>query len=160
MSHATLAALPGARRLDGVTAAILVTLQAVFMTALMVPTGPVHHPLWVPALLVVAGAAWLAWTLAVNPPHNIHIRPIPKPGGRLVTTGPYRLVRHPMYFGVLLFCAGPPLLWPSWWKLAAWLALVAVLWTKARREETALCACFPEYPAFRRARRFLIPGLW
>jgi protein-S-isoprenylcysteine O-methyltransferase Ste14 len=45
-------------------------------------------------------------------------------------------------------------------KAAAWLMLFAVLFTKGRLEEAALLARFPEYEAYRRGRRFLLPGLW
>ena len=104
--------------------------------------------------------AWLAWTGTANRPGNFNVRPDPKPGARLATGGPYRLVRHPMYSGVLLTGAGCVVIWPVWWKLATWFALAAVLIIKARREEIGLARQFPEYDAYRRGRQFLVPWLW
>lgn len=51
------------------------------------------------ASLILAGAsiALAIWTLVHNQPGNFNIRPTPKTWGTLVTTGPYRWIRHPMY---------------------------------------------------------------
>lgn len=150
---------PG-RQAGGVVARLLVTLQLALIVVLFLPLGADRGRLGLAFWVMAAGACWLAWTLAVNPPANIHIRPVLRTGGRLVTTGPYRLVRHPMYLGVLTVCAGPVCLWPGWLKAAAWLLLVAVLLAKARLEERALAAQFPEYEGYRRGRHFLVPGVW
>ena len=75
----------------------------------------------------------------------------------LVTAGPYRLVRHPIYTGILLGAVGTAvaLSWP-------WLAVVALLGTyfvhSAFVEERNMTARFPEaYPAYRRTSRMFIP---
>ena len=141
-------------------ARLLVTLQFGLIGVLFFPQATEHGRLGLAIGVMAAGAGWLAWTLAVNPPPNIHIRPVLKTGGRLVTTGPYRVVRHPMYLGVLLVCAGPAVFGFSVLKVAAWLALGGVLAAKGRIEERALAARFPDYDAYRGGRRFLLPGLW
>ena len=142
------------------TARLLVILQLMLIVVLFLPWGAGRGQPGLAGTVMAAGVCWLAWTLAVNPPGNIHVRPVPKSGGRLVTTGPYRLVRHPMYLGVLVVCAGPGCLWPAWWKLAAWLSLFGVLLVKARLEERALTAQFPGYAGYRSGRHFLVPGVW
>jgi protein-S-isoprenylcysteine O-methyltransferase Ste14 len=143
-----------------VTARLLVALQLVLIVVLFLPWGAGRGRPGLAGTVMAAGVCWLGWAVAVNPPGNIHIRPVPKAGARLVTSGPYRLVRHPMYLGVLVFCAGPVCLWPEGLKISAWLLLFVVLLAKARLEERALKAQFPEYEGYRRGRHFLVPGVW
>jgi protein-S-isoprenylcysteine O-methyltransferase Ste14 len=86
------------------------------------------------------------------------LTPFPRPRrtGELVTQGPYRLARHPIYGGGILFFAG-------WALFSAPLALVGVvaltaLWhRKSALEERLLAERFPDYDAYRRAtpRRFV-----
>ena len=80
-------------------------------------------------MLALASVALAAWTLAHNRPGNFNIRPAPKAQGHLVTTGPYRWIRHPMYTSVLLGAAA--LAWTSGlligWASSSALAVVLVL---------------------------------
>ena len=133
---------------------VLVALQFVLMILVMARfdvsgVGPWHF-IFLPAGLAVG--AWALWT---NRPDNINIRPEPKPGGTLVTGGPYRFVRHPMYLAVMLFSAGfvghDPLQW------LALGALAAVLFAKARREERLMVLAHPGYAEYRARTRAIIP---
>ena len=85
--------------------------------------------------------------------------PDPKPGAALVTRGPYRRCRHPLYQAILLCSLGVVLALGSLLHLALLLALVAVLGGKARREEGQLLPLHPDYPAYRAATPAIIPGL-
>ena len=80
---------------------------------------------------------------------------------RVVSSGPYAFVRHPMYSGVMLFFVGVPLLLGSWWGLAI-APLFAVLFAvRARIEERALVEGLPDYADYAaRVRYRLVPGLW
>ena len=86
-------------------------------------------------MLALASVALAAWTLAYNRPGNFNIRPAPKAQGHLVTAGPYRWIRHPMYTSVLLGAAA--LAWTSSPLIgcATWSALVIVLLLKSTLEE-------------------------
>ena len=123
---------------------------------------PLTAQVWaLPALALLACATSLGvWTLAHNRPGNFNIRPEPKASGRLVTGGPYRYMRNPMYSALLLFAAAEVVAYADPWKIACWIILALVLLAKALLEERGLRAAFPGYAAYaQRVRRF-IPGLF
>ena len=138
---------------------LLVTAQFALIAWLIWPLTP---QAWsAPALGLVAGAALLGvWTLAHNRPGNFNIRPEPKASGQLVTGGPYRFVRHPMYSALLLFAAAEVVAYADAWKSLAWLALAAVLFAKAMLEERGLRAQFAGYAAYAEKVRRFVPGLF
>ncbi len=86
--------------------------------------------------------------------------PFPKEGAPLIQSGPYALVRHPIYSGLLIGSAGIALLASGWltWIYAA--ALFLLLDFKTRREERWLSAKFPEYGSYQRRVRKLLPFLY
>jgi protein-S-isoprenylcysteine O-methyltransferase Ste14 len=123
---------------------------------------------WVPpvvssvgVLLAVCGALVGIWTLLHNRIGNFNVHPAPKSEGQLVTSGPYRHVRHPMYSAVLLVAAAAVLFYDAGInKIFCWLALLLVLWLKTLLEEQALTHKFPDYANYsRRAGRF-VPRLF
>ncbi len=109
------------------------------------------------AVSLFSGSALLAlWALAANRPGNFNIRPTPRLGGTLVTSGPYRWIRHPMYTSVLMLAAAAAVKSHQIFDAGLWLALLAVLMVKAGIEERALRMRFPTYENYQsRTRRFL-----
>jgi protein-S-isoprenylcysteine O-methyltransferase Ste14 len=82
-------------------------------------------------------------------------------GQRVVSSGPYRYVRHPMYVAVLLMFLASPLALGSTWALLPALLLPFVLAARARDEERLLAAELPGYAAYMERTRYrLIPGVW
>ncbi|MFM1747520.1 MAG: hypothetical protein RLZZ188_1186 [Verrucomicrobiota bacterium] len=138
---------------------VLVGLQFFAIGVLLLPLGAAGW-VWTGFAVALAGLMGVAWTVGYNRWGNFNIRPEPRPGGALVTTGPYRWVRHPMYLGSLVIGAGACIAGPEPWRIAAWPLLAAVLVAKARREERGLLGQFPGYAEYRRGRAFLIPGIW
>ena len=109
-------------------------------------------------VITLAGGslALAAWTLLYNRPGNFNIRPMPKVHGVLVTNGPYRWIRHPMYTSLLLGSAA--LAWTSSHVIAwaAWSALAIILFLKSRLEERWMSKKHPGYAAYTlRSKRFL-----
>jgi protein-S-isoprenylcysteine O-methyltransferase Ste14 len=78
----------------------------------------------------------------------------------LVTTGPYRFVRHPIYSGILLGLIGTSLAITLWGLIAA--ALVGAFFAySATREEKFLTGQFPDsYPAYKTRTKMLVPFIF
>jgi protein-S-isoprenylcysteine O-methyltransferase Ste14 len=82
-------------------------------------------------------------------------------GHKVVTTGPYAYVRHPMYSSVILIGAGVPLLLGSWWGLLAVPLFMLVLGVRATMEERMLKAELEGYEDYsERVRYRFVPLLW
>ena len=126
---------------------------------------PIHWPATARvALLVVGlfiGVIGLAFALWAARFLGAAFTPFPRPvPAGLVTSGPFAVVRHPVYLGLLgLFggislVAGPPALLLT--------LLLGILWAgKARLEERLLAEAYPEYPAYCRAvTKRLLPYLY
>jgi protein-S-isoprenylcysteine O-methyltransferase Ste14 len=82
-------------------------------------------------------------------------------GQSVITTGPYALVRHPMYVGVLILIAGVPLALGSWWGLAILLLTVPGLMWRITDEEKLLRQDLRGYTEYaQRVPYRLLPGVW
>ena len=109
--------------------------------------------------LITAGVALgLSGIAALG--HNLAAVPRPKPGATLVERGPYRYVRHPMYAGAALAAFGWALSVHGWLTLAYAAALVVFFDVKARREEEWLRDEIPEYAAYQKRVRRLLPFVY
>jgi protein-S-isoprenylcysteine O-methyltransferase Ste14 len=82
-------------------------------------------------------------------------------GQRVVASGPYAIVRHPMYAAALVMLAGTPVALGSWWGLLALVPMTfAVVW-RLLEEERYLERALPGYAAYRRRVRYrLLPFVW
>ena len=79
----------------------------------------------------------------------------------MISSGPYALVRHPMYAFALFLTVGAPLLLGSLWGLA-WLGLfIPLLAARALGEEVMLTAGLEGYADYAPRVRFrMVPGIW
>ena len=107
------------------------------------------------ALAFASGVAFYRWG-AMTLGASLSPLVTPHPGGRLVTGGPYRLVRHPMYLGQLLIALGAPATLGCRFAYAVSFAAAIVLFVRVGMEENALARAYAEYPSYRaRSKRFL-----
>jgi len=91
---------------------------------------------------------------------NIDIRPIVKQNGALITSGPYYLVRHPMYSATLMVMIALVGEYYSNLRLAYLLALLIVLLFKIEYEEKGLVNHFPAYIDYIKKSKRLIPFIY
>jgi protein-S-isoprenylcysteine O-methyltransferase Ste14 len=111
--------------------------------------------------LIALGMAAIWQTFRYNSFAAPQVRVQVERGHRVVTDGPYRLVRHPFYASALLLLFGMPLLLGSWWGLATVPLIGASLAWRAIGEEQLLRRALPEYDEYAARVRFrLIPGIW
>jgi protein-S-isoprenylcysteine O-methyltransferase Ste14 len=144
---------------------VWVVSQVILLTAVIVLAfgfrgslpGSLVHPLGI-AILFIASFFGIAGLLCLG--GNLTPFPKPKRGSRLVQSGVYALVRHPLYSAVMLGALGWALASRSWPALLATIPLVIFFNAKATMEERWLVQEFPEYEVYaKRVKRF-IPCLW
>lgn len=126
------------------------------------------HWLPMPAALQVLGAALLLgsfYLFFLTFRENSYLSPVVRiqseRGQTVVSTGPYRYVRHPMYAAFVVFALGTSLLLGSWYGLLVGAILVLAMARRAVLEERTLRAELPGYAAYMdRVRYRLIPYVW
>ena len=106
---------------------------------------------------LIAAGLWLAFRGIRDLRDALTPLPYPRPEAELVEVGVYRLVRHPIYGGLVIAGVGWGLLTASPAAMAAAILLLAFFELKSRREEAWLEARFPGYAAYRARTRRLIP---
>jgi protein-S-isoprenylcysteine O-methyltransferase Ste14 len=120
------------------------------------------HSFWLTlcgaGLLLIASGCGLAGTSSLG--RNLTPFPKPSAGNRLVRTGIYGLMRHPLYTAVFCGAVGWALVWRSWPALLAALALAPFFDAKARQEECWLRQQFPEYSEYEQRVRRFVPWIY
>jgi protein-S-isoprenylcysteine O-methyltransferase Ste14 len=111
--------------------------------------------------MLVLSTGFIMWVMRENSFAAPVVKLQTERGHRVVSTGPYAWVRHPMYSGTVLFFIGAPLLLGSWWGLAMSPLFILLFAVRAGIEERALLAGLPGYADYAaRVRYRLVPGLW
>jgi protein-S-isoprenylcysteine O-methyltransferase Ste14 len=83
------------------------------------------------------------------------------PGQKVVSTGPYALIRHPMYSGALVLLFGTPLALGSWWGLLMFMPMLFTIAWRARDEERFLFKNLSGYKEYCQIVRYsLVPFAW
>jgi methyltransferase len=113
---------------------------------------------WTGLAIFLAGALLRVWCIrSLGRAWNARARV--DPGIRIVTSGPYRWIRHPNYLGVLLELVGLPLTGGAWWTLAFSAPLHVLVLVRRIRGEDALLFALPGYADAMGRKGALVPRL-
>ena len=107
----------------------------------------------------IAAALLMAWARITFGMRSFHAEANPTPGG-LVTSGPYRYFRHPIYAAILYFLWAGVAAHFSIRSVLIGLAATAMLGLRIRSEEVLLEAAYPEYAAYSSRTARVLPGVF
>ena len=110
--------------------------------------------------LMVVGTVLASAGLVALGANNLTALPYPRDEATLVTSGPYAIVRNPIYSGLILGSFGWGLWLNSWATLFFALGLFLLFDLKTRKEQAWLVERFPEYRAYNARVKKLIPWLY
>ena len=109
----------------------------------------------------VLGYTLVVWATASNAFFSQVVRIQTERGQTVATGGPYHFVRHPAYIGAILYELAIPVLFGSWWALAASGLAVILLILRTNLEDRTLQAELTGYVEYaRKVRHRLLPGIW
>lgn len=113
-------------------------------------------------LILLAGIALRGWSFRTMRGRYFSFTIAAGPGQPVVTSGPYRLLRHPGHAGFLLACAGIGLMTANWVAVAvlAVLPLALLAWRIRAEERALLDAAGERYSRYAAVRRRMIPLIW
>lgn len=137
--------------------------MVLFAIILLMPSiPPLGFPAWLKILglcVLIGGGVFGTWGLIAL---GRSLTPFPKPieGGTLVTAGPYRFVRHPIYAGLILGTLGWAIFRASLIGLVLAILLFVFFDLKSRQEERWLTETYSDYAGYQRQVRKLVPWLY
>ena len=112
-------------------------------------------------VMFILGAVFIHWAMLVNSHFEATVRIQNDRGHRIITTGPYKIVRHPGYFGAILWGISTPLIIGSVYGLIPGSVAGIVRIIRTSLEDKLLCKELKGYVEYtKRVRYRLLPELW
>jgi protein-S-isoprenylcysteine O-methyltransferase Ste14 len=147
------------RRGEGWVLLQLVLIGLIFVSA---KVEAVQLPVWLrlAGLVMIAAGGWVGTLAVLSLGKNLTPFPKPKEGGYLVSNGVYGLVRHPIYSGIIFGTLGWALLTGTLLGIGLVVILFLFFDLKSRREEQWLVEAYPDYPAYQRRVKKLVPFVY
>jgi protein-S-isoprenylcysteine O-methyltransferase Ste14 len=130
-------------------------------TGFFFPGGRAMAGFWIGLFIMVLGFAFRIWSV-ITLGASFRTTVETHTDQRVVSNGPYRLLRHPSYTGLLLMCFGYGIAVQNWLSLAFAIILpLAALLYRIRIEEAALVSSIgSDYVEYQRKTKKLIPWVW
>jgi protein-S-isoprenylcysteine O-methyltransferase Ste14 len=108
---------------------------------------------------VLLGYCFILWVFKENSYASRTIEVVE--GQKVITTGPYSIIRHPMYLGSLVMCLLTPIALGSWWAVPIFSLYIPLLIWRILNEEKVLLRDLPGYFEYCQERRYrLVPFIW
>ncbi len=150
---------------------ILLAIYSVLLVGMLVLAGlDAGRFSWAPVPLALQVLGWVGsacagiliwWTSSVNTFLARYVRIQEDRGHQVVSRGPYRFVRHPMYAAIMVFMPSIPLVLGSLWALVPAALICAIFVVRTALEDRTLQAELPGYAEYALKTKFrLIPGIW
>ena len=138
---------------------LLVTFQ-LSMLGYIAVSGPLFSKTWYGLVIEFAGIALAVWAILIMR-SNANVAPIPKQNGRLVTNGPYKAIRHPMYTAQVVAVFPLVIEHNTPYRMAALTILIITLLFKLHYEEKRLIAHFGQpYIDYQKASKRILPFIY
>ncbi len=111
--------------------------------------------------IVIAGYALVVWATGVNAFFSAMVRIQAERGHTVISSGPYRYVRHPAYVGMILVVLGAPIMLGSWWALIPGVISAVLVIVRTSLEDKTLQAELTGYKEYTQRTHYrLLPGVW
>jgi protein-S-isoprenylcysteine O-methyltransferase Ste14 len=140
---------------------LLVAIQFILIAAILfMASDEVNEPwIYIGGVLFIAPGLLILAVSFKNLGRSLTANPVPLENAKLIETGIYKYVRHPIYTGLLLAMLGSVVQSMAIVKLFVWLVLLAVLTYKAKFEETLLAKKYPGYVDYMKRTGRFVPRL-
>jgi protein-S-isoprenylcysteine O-methyltransferase Ste14 len=139
------------------TAFVVIQFLCIGLIAITGPRIPANEALLVIQLLGIVLGIWAIISMRIG---NFNIAPDPFAWSKLVTSGPYRLIRHPMYLAILITTLPLVINNFDFMRLSIWLILIIDLLLKLNYEENLLVIKLAGYEQYANQSYRLIPFLY
>ncbi|MEJ2510555.1 MAG: isoprenylcysteine carboxylmethyltransferase family protein [Anaerolineales bacterium] len=116
---------------------------------------------WIAFVFVLFVYLFPCWAIISNPFASGAVRIQEEREHQAVASGPYRIVRHPMYLGTVVYGFAFPLFLESDWALIPGVIVIGLFILRTALEDKFLMANLPGYPDYAQQTRYrLLPGVW
>ena len=135
---------------------ILVAIQFIVILILLLTNKSVFNN-YISLFISSIGFIFGVYTLFFNQVGNFNVRPEIKNNAKLISTGAYKYIRHPMYFCVLLIMGGVIVSDINLINIICYIILIIVLYLKSIKEELLWSEKLEEYASYKKRTKMFIP---